>query len=255
MKQNIIWKPFLKSGIRFSLYSILLLISCRPDHISYIYYKEFVFKNETDFQLKVDAINFFSFVDRTPENFSAYIIESKDSLTQVNSNGDMSSYRIEIAYSDSVVVTFGNKKSISFTPGDHSRYNSLNFRNFNIDSVSEYRSRYTYTFTQEDYNNAAPLVFGEGFVGSVWRCTEGEGVQEGLLYNELRFISNTEVEGWVQAEGEALPEFYFTVGYSIEGETITVFDDDDFFIATLNKDHTGLLTNISEEGECVFYKQ
>ena len=113
MKQNIIWKPFLNTGIRFFLCLILLLISCGPEYISYIFYKEFVFKNETDFQLEVDAINFFSFEDRSPEDFSTYKIESKDSLTQIiNDDYTSSSFRIEIAFSNSVVVRFGNKKSM-----------------------------------------------------------------------------------------------------------------------------------------------
>ena len=113
----------------------------------------------------------------------------------------------------------------------------------------------TYTFTEEDYRNATPLVFGEGFVGSVWRCTVGAGLQEGLLYNELRFVSESEVEGWVQLEGESEAEMYFTATYSITDETITISDDGDSFTAVLNEDYSGLVTNIDGEGECVFVKQ
>ncbi|MEK9614372.1 MAG: hypothetical protein VW080_10680 [Flavobacteriaceae bacterium] len=92
-------------------------------------------------------------------------------------------------------------------------------------------------------------------MGSVWRCTEGAGLQEGLLYNELRFESESEVQGWVQLEGELEPEWFFTATYSIEGETLTIFDDGDSFTAVLNEDYTGLITNIDGEGECVFVKQ
>ncbi len=97
--------------------------------------------------------------------------------------------------------------------------------------------------------------FGEGFVGSVWRCTEGAGLQEGSLYNELRFVSESEVQGWVQLEGESGPEWFFNATYSIEGETLTISDDGDSFIAILNEDYTALITNIDGEGECVFVKQ
>jgi len=224
MKPKPIWKPFLNTGIRFFLCSILLLISCVPENISYILYKEFVFKNETDLQLEVDAINFFSFVDRSPEDFSTYKIESKDSLTQIiNDDYTSSSFRIEIAFSDSVVVRFGNKKSISFTPEDKSKYNILNFLNYCKDSISEYRQRYTYTFTEADYNNATPLVFGEDFIGSVWRCTEGEGLQEGLEYAEFRIISENQLQGWAKWEEEPSPEFYLRA-YRIEGESLLIRD-------------------------------
>jgi len=40
-------------------------------------------------------------------------------------------------------------------------------------------------------------------VGSVWRCSEGVGLQEGLVYNELRFVSESQVEGWGQLGGKA----------------------------------------------------
>ena len=114
---------------------------------------------------------------------------------------------------------------------------------------------FTYTFTEEDYNNATPLVFGEGFVGSVWRCTEGVGLQEGLVYNELRFVSENQVEGWALLEGEEEPELSFTAYYTLKGESLTISEDGDSFTATLNKAYTGLRTNIDGEGECIFIKQ
>ena len=119
----------------------------------------------------------------------------------------------------------------------------------------EYIYTYTYTFTEEDYRNATPLVFGEGFVGSVWRCTEGAGLQEGLVYNKLRLVSESQVEGWGQLEGEPEPELFFTATYSIDGETITITDDTASFTARLNETFTGLVTNIEGQGECVFFKQ
>ena len=92
-------------------------------------------------------------------------------------------------------------------------------------------------------------------MGSVWRCTEGAGLQEGLLYSELRFVSEGTVEGWAHLEEEEEPELYFTAFYTLEGETLTISEDGDSFTATLNEDYTGLMTNIDGEGECVFVKQ
>jgi len=199
MKSRLIWKPFLNTGIRFFLCSILLLISCSPGQVNDdLYTVEYVLKNQTSLQLKISAIYFFSFEDRTPEYISGYKIESKDSLTQevVGIGGILSFQKFIVA--DSVVVTFGNKKSISFTPRDRSKYNILDLPNYSKDSISEFRCSYTYTFTEADYNNATPLVFGEDFIGSVWRCTEAEGLQEGLEYTEFRIISETQLQGWAK---------------------------------------------------------
>ena len=144
---------------------------------------------------------------------------------------------------------------MSFKFNADSKYNILNLKNYTVDSLSFNREKYTYTFTEEDYRNATPLVFGEGFVGSVWRCTEGAGLQEGLAYNELRFVSESQVEGWVQLEGALEPELFFTATYSIEGETVTITEEGARFTATLNETFTSLVTNLDSKGECVFIKQ
>jgi len=126
-------------------------------------------------------------------------------------------------------------------------YKTINEKEFHIFQ--------TYTFTEEDYRNATPLVFGEVFVGSVWRCTEGAGLQDGLVYNELRFVSESQVEGWGQLEGEPEPELFFMATYSIDGETVIISEEGDRFTATLNETYTSLVTNIDNEGECIFIKQ
>jgi len=92
-------------------------------------------------------------------------------------------------------------------------------------------------------------------VDSVWRCTEGAGLQESVAYAELRLVSKDTVEGWVMEKDAEAPELFLTVSYSIEGETLTISEDRDSFTASLNEDYTGLRTNIDGEGECVFYKQ
>jgi hypothetical protein len=153
------------------------------------------------------------------------------------------------------VVRFGNKKSISLIPIDNSKYNILNFGNYSKDSIHENKIRYTYTFTEADYNNTNSLAFGEDFIGSKWRCTEGEGLQEGLEYAEFRIISETQLEGWAKWEEEPSPEFYFMADYRIEGESLLITDFGQTITATLTDDYSGLITNINEEGECVFYKR
>ena len=51
------------------------------------------------------------------------------------------------------------------------------------------------------------------------------------------------------------PEFYFMADYRIEGESLLITDFGQTITATLTDDYTGLITNINEEGECVFYKR
>ena len=165
-----------------------------------------------------------------------------------------------IAVWDTISIVFDNKRILNYSLrallDDCSVPNNLYCReSYTVKEISRFEYEYTYTFTEEDSRNATPLVFGEGFVGSVWRCTEGAGLQEGLLYNELRFISESEVEGWVQLEGESEPEWFFNATYSIEGDTLTISNDGDSFTAVLNEGYTGLVTNIDGEGECVFVKQ
>ena len=195
---------------------------------------------------------------------------SIDSLNLAPNTKTIPSYQsfFSVFDDDFCSVTFDDKKIIIYTNypenecgnGQRSPY-CRNANNFSYDLELEWEGNsrvdfiFTYTFTEEDYRNATPLVFGEGFVGSVWRCTEGAGLQEGLVYNELRFVSESQVEGWGQLEGEPEPELFFTATYSIDGETITITDDTASFTARLNEAFTGLVTNIEGHGECVFFKQ
>lgn len=56
-------------------------------------------------------------------------------------------------------------------------------------------------------------------------------------------------------EGETQAEHFFTANYQINGEEISITEEGESFIARLNEDYTGLITNIDEEGECVFFLQ
>ena len=207
-----------------------------------------------DHSIRIDAIYIVSIEDTSKNQIFTYEIGPKKRLLQEIelTFGDK---KDAIASADLISIVFGNQKKVSFKFNADSKYNILNLKNYTVDSLSFNREKYTYTFTEEDYRNATPLVFGEGFVGSVWRCTEGAGLQEGLVYNKLRLVSESQVEGWGQLEGEPEPELFFTATYSIDGETITITDDTASFTARLNETFTGLVTNIEGQGECVFFKQ
>jgi hypothetical protein len=160
-----------------------------------------------------------------------------------------------IQMTDSTRIVFDDLKFLIYEK--ESRYTGEGFTviaNYSYRKIKELHYEFTYAFTEADYNNATPLVFGEDFIGSVWRCTEGEGLQEGLEYTEFRIISETQLQGWAKWEEEPSPELYFTADYRIEGESLLITDQGETLTATLTDDYTGLITNIDEEGECVFYK-
>lgn len=254
---------------RIFLIGISVFFCCRQDFFDIA--EVYIFQNESDSNLKAYGIW---------KNLNDSI-SSKKELFNIENNAAHKMYthffEIEvlrrkdaepfsnfpfprIALWDTISIVFDNKRILNYSLrallDDCSVPNNLYCReSYTVKEISRFEYEYTYTFTEEDYRNATPLVFGEGFVGSVWRCTEGAGLQEGLLYNELRFISESEVEGWVQLEGESEPEWFFNATYSIEGDTLTISNDGDSFTAVLNEGYTGLVTNIDGEGECIFVKQ
>ena len=67
----------------------------------------------------------------------------------------------------------------------------------------------------------------------------GAGLQEGLIYNQFRFVSATQVEDWALFEGETQAEHFFTANYQINGEEISITEEGESFIARLNEDYTG----------------
>ena len=143
-------------------------------------------------------------------------------------------------------------------------YNTIKFTVFDFDNLSSERNplgpnhndggvEAIYTITQQDYETATPIAF-ENLLGSVWRCTAGAGLQDGVRYNELRFVSDTTVEGWALTTEDPTPEHLFTATYTIANQTITISDgEDDFFVATLNETQD-LVTNIDDDGECVYQR-
>lgn len=161
-----------------------------------------------------------------------------------------------IQMTDSTRIVFDDLKFLIYEK--ESRYTEEGFTviaNYSYRKIKQLHYEFTYAFTEADYNNATPLVFGEDLIGSVWRCTEGEGLQEGLDYTEFRIISKTQLQGWAKWEEEPSPELYFTADYRIERESLLFTDFGQTITATLTDDYSGLITNINEEGECVFYKQ
>ena len=256
MTQN--WRKYWINILLLTSSFLLFLNSCMRELIGEGEVYFFVYKNDTSVSIKIENHGETGLIDS--------LILSSSSIFKTGA-WETFFRESEVDYSR---IIFNDKKFLTYTSNYGTadfctfekrnpfclsgKYSSYSISSENIQKET-WKVIFTYTFTEEDYRNATPLVFGEGFVGSVWRCTEGAGLQEGLLYNELRFVSESEVQGWVQLEGESEPEWFFNATYSIEGETLTISDDGDSFTAVLNEDYTGLITNIDGEGECVFVKQ
>ncbi|MEL0319015.1 MAG: hypothetical protein VW979_08155 [Flavobacteriaceae bacterium] len=157
---------------------------------------------------------------------------------------------------DSTRIVFDDLKFLIYKKESRSTGDGFTvITNYSYRKIKELHYEFTYAFTEADYNNATPLVFGEDLIGSVWRCKEGEGLQEGLEYAEFRIISETQLQGWAKWEEEPSHEFYFMADYRIEGESLLITNFGQTITATLTDDYSGLITNINEEGECVFYKR
>ena len=229
----------------------------------------YVFNNESSSNIIVNGLWYNTF-DTIPNRRELFTIKKDSSIKIYSSSWQIQVYRrndsepfthfpFPIISFDTISILFESKRKINYSfiaLDDCSISNNIFCKaSYTVKKMSDFEYSYTYTFTEEDYRNATPIVFGEVFVGSAWRCKEGAGLQEGLVYNELRFVSESQVEGWGQLEGEPEPELFFTATYSIDGETVIISEEGDRFTATLNETYTSLVTNIDNEGECIFIKQ
>ena len=248
-------RPFLRNII-----SIVLFCSCQ-NHISI--QETYVFRNQSGSDIKAYRTHYnmdsIVFLFEIPKNKSYTLKSDWAEASHLREVGPFAHFPFPFFSLDTTFFVFDQNRKLSysiFSANDCTIPNNIHCKkSYTTVEVSNFEYTYVYTFTEKDYNNATPLAFGEGLVGSVWRCTEGAGLQEGLGYNELRFVTENTLEGWVLFEGESQAEMLFTASYSIEGESIIVTDEGDQFTATLNDDYTGLYTNIDDGGECVFVKQ
>ena len=191
--------------------------------------------------------------------------EKKRSYTLLNGAKLTSSYSFKSRQIDSFAQVIFDDQKVLIYYNDTKNYRSCKekslycFDSYEHKAVQlsklEKKFMVIYTFTREDYKQAVPMVLVTGFVGSAWRCSAGAGLQEGLVYTELRFVSEATVEGWALEAGATAPERFFTGAYSMAGQTIEISNGQgDSFTATLDENNR-LHTNIDNEGSCVFEKQ
>ena len=243
-----------KTQNKIILIVTLLLYSC--DELDSV---EYIIENNTDFIVDI------RFYDRSSGNI---VIPASGSLYQKGGQlfrthsiyGEViiSETTPILAYqADSVRIIFNEEKYLFYSVkiGSPTVFSESINRNIFKHSNYEYlKGVYVYKLTQQDYETATSNAF-DNLLGSVWRCTAGAGLQDGVRYNELRFVSDTTVEGLALTTEDPTPEHLFTATYAIENHVITISDgEDDFFVATLNETQD-LVTNIDDEGECVYQRQ
>lgn len=145
MGQKIIWMQLLLIGILSSFQS------CNTE-IDGVLDEEYYFINNSDYDIGIKAI---SKIDN--EIYSSTYSIDVDSTFIQEIDIMFGSVTGIIAYSDSVVLEFGDVKEISFLPNSGSAYNILNKNNYATTNKEKNRVKYSYTFTNEDFENATVI--------------------------------------------------------------------------------------------------
>ena len=142
MQQKTIWKAVLIIGI------LIGLMSCKKT-IDKNQYEAFYYMNNSTYDL---SINVYNKID-AEFTVNTYTIHVNDELSQETELMSGSKTGI-IALCDSVTVVFGNERISHFVPSSVSPFSILDFNNYLFVKKSSNRNSYTYTFTEEDYQNA-----------------------------------------------------------------------------------------------------
>lgn len=146
MVQKTMWMQLLLIGILSSFQS------CDRGEIDKVSYEEYYYINNSDYEIDIKAI---SKIDDEILNKTFNIISDSTLIQEIEIM--FGSVTGIIAYSDSVVLKFGNAKEISFLPNSESSFNILNKSNYSTKDKENNRVKYTYTFTNEDFENAIEI--------------------------------------------------------------------------------------------------
>ena len=145
MEQKTIWTRYLKNGLIIS--SLLLFNSCTETEI--INSGEFYFVNKTNYKITYDQVNLQKF--NVNANGTTVISTSYNGGKDVNPD----SYIIPLMEPTRGVVNiqFGANKCL--LKQDRNSENSiLNIKNFISEKLGVRKYKFTYTFTEADYNRA-----------------------------------------------------------------------------------------------------
>ncbi len=149
MKQNSTLKHYLIIGLIINF--CFLSNSCDKFKI-YAIAGEFRFVNTTSYNITFDQANFQEF--NVPANSTTVIYKSQKSSFKVK-EAVPSNYRspFVIPSIDNVIVKFGNNKCLIMQANDGIN-NIRNINNFVAEKISNNNFRFTFTFTEADYNRA-----------------------------------------------------------------------------------------------------
>lgn len=145
MKQRIIWTIALVIGV------LLSASSCKK-HIDYLHYEEYHYINNSN---RIITITAFYKIDTNwlAKTYNIGLNERFFQETELfaGSRTDV------IGLCDSVVVTYENERESFFVVDSVSPYNILRHDNYAVVKISDIRNASTYTFTENDYENAIPI--------------------------------------------------------------------------------------------------
>lgn len=145
MEREIIWMQLLLIGILSSL------VSC-TEKTDDSYYEKYVFMNNSNHEIVIEAYT---------KNDGDYLKNtysiSKDSSFVQEIEIMFGSKTGIVALSDSVEIFFDSTKYNWFLPNSESEYNVLDRNNYLMDKLSDNYVKYTYVFSDNDYNNADSL--------------------------------------------------------------------------------------------------
>lgn len=146
IKQKTIWMQLLLIGILSSFQS------CNKEEVDKLHHEEYYFINKSDYEIVIETI---SKIDK--ELYKNTYKMKKDSTFFQETEVMFGSTTSIIAHSDSVVVEFGDIKRMSYIPDTLSQYNTLNPNNYESVKIKNNRYKYTYTFTNNDFENALDM--------------------------------------------------------------------------------------------------
>lgn len=145
MQQKTIWVAVSIIGILISA------LSCKKD-IDKAQYEEYYYVNNSNYAITITVFN------KKGDGFleTSYSMAANGVLSQELElfSGSITGL---IPLCDSVTIVFGTDRISHFVPGSSSDFSILNLNNYLYLKKSDNRRSYTYTFTEEDYQNAVEL--------------------------------------------------------------------------------------------------
>lgn len=152
MEQKRIWTLLLLIGVLSSV-----LTSCTEADVDKAYYNDMYYVNETNHELYIEM---YQYINESVDTLKyVYFINKGDAFYQ-EIELNMGARNGEIIYADSCVIKFDNERIASFDyhTNRESAFHLMNHENYTFEEISDNRDKYTYTFTEADFENATEIV-------------------------------------------------------------------------------------------------